>query len=68
VLMRCYVSLGLRDRALRQYRLCEETLLREYGTAPSSETRSLYGGLLRDGSARSPFERASSPNASPSAE
>jgi DNA-binding SARP family transcriptional activator len=49
LLMRCYVSLGLRDRALRQYRLCEETLLREYGTAPSSETRSLYGSLLRDG-------------------
>jgi LuxR family transcriptional regulator, maltose regulon positive regulatory protein len=51
VLMRCYVSLGLRDRALRQYRLCEETLLREYGTAPSSETQSLYGSLLREGSA-----------------
>ena len=68
MLMRCYVSLGLRNMALRQYRLCEETLLREYGTAPSSETRSLYGGLLRDGSARSPLERASSPNASPSAE
>src|SRR5918998_1756907 len=51
VLMRCYVSLGLRDRALRQYRLCEETLLREYGTAPSPETQSLYGSLLREGSA-----------------
>ena len=48
VLMRCYASLGLRDRALRQYRLCEETLLRQYGTAPSPETRSLYGSLLRD--------------------
>ena len=51
VLMRCYVSLGLRDRALRQYRLFEETLLRQYGTAPSSEIRALYGSLLRDGSA-----------------
>jgi DNA-binding SARP family transcriptional activator len=48
VLMRCYVSLGLRDRALRHYRLCEEILLQEYGTAPSSETRSLYRSLLRD--------------------
>ncbi len=48
VLMRCYVSLGLRDRALRQYRLCEETLLQQYGTAPSPETRSLYLSLLRD--------------------
>ncbi len=51
VLMRCYVSLGLRDRALRQYRLCEETLLRHFGTAPSSETKSLYGSLLKDGGA-----------------
>jgi DNA-binding SARP family transcriptional activator len=50
VLMRCYLSLGLRGRALRQYRLCEETLLREYGTAPSSETQSLYCSILRDGS------------------
>jgi LuxR family maltose regulon positive regulatory protein len=48
VLMRCYVSLGLRGRALRQYRLCEEILLQEYATAPSSETRSLYRSLLRD--------------------
>jgi LuxR family maltose regulon positive regulatory protein len=51
VLMRCYVSLGLRGRALRQYRLCEEILLQEYGTAPSPETRSLYRSLLRDESA-----------------
>ena len=51
VLMRCYVNLGLRDRALRHYRLCEEILLQEYGTAPSSETRALYRSLLRDESA-----------------
>jgi two-component SAPR family response regulator len=51
VLMRCYVSLGLRDRALHHYRLCEEILLQEYGTAPSSETRSLYRSLLRGESA-----------------
>jgi LuxR family maltose regulon positive regulatory protein len=51
VLMRCYVSLGLRGRALRQYRLCEEILLQEYGTAPSPETHSLYRSLLRDESA-----------------
>jgi LuxR family maltose regulon positive regulatory protein len=48
VLMRCYVSLGLRGRALRHYRLCEEILLQEYGTAPSSETQSLYRSLVRD--------------------
>jgi LuxR family maltose regulon positive regulatory protein len=51
VLMRCYVSLGLRGRALRQYRLCEEILLQDYGTAPSSETQSLYRNLLSDESA-----------------
>jgi LuxR family transcriptional regulator, maltose regulon positive regulatory protein len=45
ILMRCYVSLGMRGRALRHYRLCEEVLKQEYGTAPSSETRSLYDSL-----------------------
>jgi LuxR family maltose regulon positive regulatory protein len=51
VLMRCYVDLGLRGRALRHYRLCEDVLEQEYGTAPSSETRSLYSSLLGDESA-----------------
>jgi DNA-binding SARP family transcriptional activator len=51
VLMRCYVSLGLRGRALRHYRLCEEVLEQEYGTTPSSETRSLYSSLLGNESA-----------------
>jgi DNA-binding SARP family transcriptional activator len=46
LLMRCYMSLGLRGRALRHYRLCEEVLEQEYGTVPSSETRSLYGSIL----------------------
>jgi LuxR family maltose regulon positive regulatory protein len=46
VLMRCYVGLGLRGRALRHYRLCEEVLEQEYGTVPSSETRSLYSSIL----------------------
>lgn len=46
LLMRCYVGLGLRARALHQYRLCERILGQEYGTAPSPETRSLYGSLL----------------------
>ena len=51
LLMRCYMSLGLRGRALHHYRLCEEVLAQEYGTAPSSETRSLYSSLLGDESA-----------------
>jgi DNA-binding SARP family transcriptional activator len=48
LLMRCYVRLGQRGRALRQYHLCERILAREFGTAPSPETRSLYGELLGD--------------------
>jgi DNA-binding SARP family transcriptional activator len=46
LLMQCYASLGLRGRALRHYRLCKEVLEQEYGTTPSSETRSLYSSLL----------------------
>jgi DNA-binding SARP family transcriptional activator len=46
LLMRCYVRLGQRGRALRQYRLCERILAQEYGTDPSPETRSLFGELL----------------------
>jgi DNA-binding SARP family transcriptional activator len=48
LLMSCYVRLGQRGRALRQYRLCERILSQEYGTAPSTETRSLYQSLLED--------------------
>jgi len=46
LLMRCYARLGMRGRALRQYRLCEKILGREYGTTPSPETRALYRNLL----------------------
>jgi DNA-binding SARP family transcriptional activator len=48
LLMRCYARLGLRGRALRQYRLCERTLEQEYGVEPSPETQMLYAGLLGD--------------------
>ena len=51
MLMRCYARLGLRGRALDQYRICEKILGQEYGTSPSSETQSLYLGILKDGSA-----------------
>jgi len=46
LLMRCYTRLSLRERALRQYRLCERILKQEYGTAPTSETQVLYASLL----------------------
>ena len=48
LLMRCYARLGMRGRALRQYRLCEKILAQEYDTAPSPETRSLYSSLWED--------------------
>jgi len=51
LLMQCYARLGLRARALHQYRMCEQILGQAYGTSPSPETRSLYLRLLRDESA-----------------
>jgi len=53
LLMQCYARLGLRARALHQYRMCERILEQEYGTLPSPKTKSLYLKLLRDvGAAR----------------
>ncbi len=51
LLMECYARLGLRARALHQYRMCEQILGQTYGTSPSPETRSLYMRLLKDESA-----------------
>jgi LuxR family transcriptional regulator, maltose regulon positive regulatory protein len=51
LLMQCYANLGLRARALHQFRMCEQILGQEYGAPPSPETRSLYLKLLRDQSA-----------------
>ncbi len=49
LLMECFVRLGQRTRALRQYGLCERALEREYGMTPSPQTRSFYASILRDG-------------------
>ncbi len=46
MLMHCYISLGLRSTALRQYRLCQEILRQKYGTVPSPKTQALYRSLL----------------------
>lgn len=46
LLITCYLRLGARDRALRQYRLCEEALSRRYGMPPSLETQALHEHLL----------------------
>src|SRR5215203_2467731 len=48
LLMSCYVGLGQRGRALRQYRLCERILSQEYGTTPSPEIQDLYRSILGD--------------------
>lgn len=48
LLMRCYARLGMRGRALHQYRICKQILGQEYGISPSPETTSLYTSLLKD--------------------
>ena len=42
LLIKCYIRLGLRSRALRWYRLCEDTIQRELDCPVSSETAALY--------------------------
>lgn len=46
LLIECYVRLGLRGEALRQYRLCARILAREHGVDPSPDTQALYMSLL----------------------
>jgi DNA-binding SARP family transcriptional activator len=52
LLMECYVRLGQRARALRQYRLCEQVLRHECDMMPSPETRALYASILKGGRRR----------------
>lgn len=40
--MRCYVRLGVRSQALRQYRTCCDALAMEFGAVPERATESLY--------------------------
>ena len=46
-LMKCYLRLGLRGRALQQYKLCERVLGQAYGIRPSRETLVLYESLRK---------------------
>lgn len=46
--MRCHVRLGERAQALRQYRLCEEILQREFGAAPEPATTSIFHAVRLD--------------------
>ena len=52
LLMECFVHLGQRARALRQYRLCEEALRHEYDMAPCPEIRALYARISKEDSLR----------------
>lgn len=40
--MRCYMRLGERDQALRQFRLCETVLRHEFGAIPEPMTQALF--------------------------
>lgn len=48
LLMRCYVRLGERAQALRQYRLCEQILRAEYDIVPETQTSQLYDQVRLD--------------------
>jgi DNA-binding SARP family transcriptional activator len=47
-LMRCYCRLGQRNRALRWYEICRQTIRTELDTDPDHETTHLYHQLLED--------------------
>jgi DNA-binding SARP family transcriptional activator len=42
IAMRCYVRLGHRAQALRQYRICRDILMTEFEAAPERATEELY--------------------------
>ncbi|GAB4205511.1 MAG: hypothetical protein OHK0022_31700 [Roseiflexaceae bacterium] len=44
--IRCYMQLGRRGDAVRQYRRCEQILASELGVEPMPETRMLYHEIL----------------------
>jgi DNA-binding SARP family transcriptional activator len=46
--MRCYVRLGERSQALRQYRMCHKVLEQEFDAVPEPETEALYELVRRD--------------------
>ena len=42
LVMRCYVRIGERAQALRQFRVCEEVLRNEFSAVPEPSTRALF--------------------------
>jgi DNA-binding SARP family transcriptional activator/TolB-like protein/Tfp pilus assembly protein PilF len=53
-LMRAYARAGRRGEALRQYKSCADTLKRELGVAPDTETQALANEIARSGGGRGP--------------
>lgn len=45
MIMRCYLRIGERAQALRQYRLCEEVLRREFDAIPEGTTTELFNTI-----------------------
>jgi DNA-binding SARP family transcriptional activator len=48
LVMCCYVRLGVRAQALRQYRTCQEILAREFETRPEPATTTLFARIRID--------------------
>lgn len=48
-IMYCYWQMGQRQMALRQYQICEESLQKELGLAPASQTRQLLEQIRQAG-------------------
>jgi len=46
--MRCYVRLGIRAQAVRQYRTCRQILADEFDALPESDTDALYDRVRLD--------------------
>ena len=47
-LMRCYSRMGNRNRAIRWYEICCQTIRTELGTTPENEMTLLYQQVIRD--------------------
>lgn len=45
-LMKCYENLGMRDKAIRQFKKCSVVLKEELNIEPSSETKQLYHNIM----------------------
>jgi DNA-binding SARP family transcriptional activator len=48
LVMCCYVRLGVRAQALRQYRTCQQILAREFDTRPEPATMALFARIRTD--------------------